>query len=144
MIGKGLYVGDCELGMISIWVVHEKLDTYICACGHKYGMSDNGSWWLVNQWHGFGMRRNTLLMVGNNELVLIRHVRNEDWLQMLDEISCVMYVKILGCLLCWSMLVHNSLGSLDETFRVVLQWSRRNSMTPVSGCPWWCPVYMVW
>jgi len=48
MIGRGLYVGDCELGMISIWVVHEKLDTYICACGHKFGMSNNGPWWLVN------------------------------------------------------------------------------------------------
>jgi len=28
--------------------------------------------------------------------------------------------------------------------RVVLQWSIRNSMAPVSGCPWWCPIYMVW
>ncbi|QCE09605.1 hypothetical protein DEO72_LG10g826 [Vigna unguiculata] len=36
--------------------------------------------------------------------------------------------------------VHNSLGSLGETFRVALQWSGRNSMAPVSGCPWWCPI----
>ncbi|QCD86519.1 hypothetical protein DEO72_LG3g1042 [Vigna unguiculata] len=28
--------------------------------------------------------------------------------------------------------------------RVVLQWSGRNSMAPVSGCPWWCPIYIVW
>ncbi|QCD77643.1 hypothetical protein DEO72_LG1g1269 [Vigna unguiculata] len=41
-------------------------------------------------------------------------------------------------------MMRNSLGSLGETFRVALQWSRRNSMTPVSGCPWWCPIYMVW
>ncbi|QCD78058.1 cytoplasmic FMR1 interacting protein [Vigna unguiculata] len=27
-----------------------------------------------------------------------------------------------------------------ETFRVALQWSGRNSMAPVSGCPWWCPI----
>ncbi|QCE15104.1 hypothetical protein DEO72_LG11g2112 [Vigna unguiculata] len=27
-----------------------------------------------------------------------------------------------------------------ETFRVALQWSGRNSMIPVSGCPWWCPI----
>ncbi|QCE03762.1 hypothetical protein DEO72_LG8g1788 [Vigna unguiculata] len=29
-----------------------------------------------------------------------------------------------------------------ETFRVALQWSGRNSMAPVSGCPWWCPICM--
>jgi len=30
MFGKGLlYVGGWEFGMISIWVVHEKLDAYI-------------------------------------------------------------------------------------------------------------------
>ncbi|QCD93195.1 hypothetical protein DEO72_LG5g1267 [Vigna unguiculata] len=34
----------------------------------------------------------------------------------------------------------NSLESLGETFGVALQWSRRNSMAPVSGCPWWCPI----
>ncbi|QCD95130.1 hypothetical protein DEO72_LG5g3223 [Vigna unguiculata] len=36
--------------------------------------------------------------------------------------------------------VHKSLGSLGETFRVALQWSGRNSMAPVSGCSWWCPI----
>ncbi|QCD85755.1 hypothetical protein DEO72_LG3g275 [Vigna unguiculata] len=36
--------------------------------------------------------------------------------------------------------VHNSLGSLGETFRVALQWSGRNFMVPVSGCSWWCPI----
>ncbi|QCE03698.1 hypothetical protein DEO72_LG8g1723 [Vigna unguiculata] len=35
--------------------------------------------------------------------------------------------------------VHNSLGSLGEPFRVALQWSGRNSMAPVSGCPWYPP-----
>jgi len=40
----------------------------------------------------------------------------------------------------WS--VRNSLGSLGEILRVVLQWSWRNSMAPVSGCPWWCPIYI--
>ncbi|QCE03094.1 Protein trichome birefringence-like 25/26 [Vigna unguiculata] len=39
--------------------------------------------------------------------------------------------------------LRNSLESLGETFRIVLQWSGRNSMTPVSGCPRWCPIYMV-
>jgi len=76
-------MGDCELGMIFIWVVHEKLDTYVCACGHELGMSYNGSWWLVDKRCGFGMRRNILLMVGNSELVLIQCLRNEDWLWIL-------------------------------------------------------------
>ena len=40
----------------------------------------------------------------------------------------------------WSVSVHNSLGSLGETFRVALQWSGRNSMAPSSGCSWWCPI----
>ncbi|QCD78804.1 hypothetical protein DEO72_LG1g2440 [Vigna unguiculata] len=34
----------------------------------------------------------------------------------------------------------NSLESLGETFGATLQWSGRNSMAPVSGCPWWCPI----
>ncbi|QCE10102.1 hypothetical protein DEO72_LG10g1328 [Vigna unguiculata] len=43
-----------------------------------------------------------------------------------------------------SRLVRNFLESLGGTFRVALQWSGRNPMAPVSGCPWWCPIYMVW
>ncbi|QCD86906.1 hypothetical protein DEO72_LG3g1435 [Vigna unguiculata] len=31
-------------------------------------------------------------------------------------------------------------GSLGEISRAALQWSGRNSMAPVSGCPWWCPI----
>ncbi|QCD86238.1 hypothetical protein DEO72_LG3g759 [Vigna unguiculata] len=27
-----------------------------------------------------------------------------------------------------------------ETSGVALQWSRRNSMAPVRGCSWWCPI----
>jgi len=145
MIGRGLYVGDCELGMIFIWVVHEKLDTYICACSHKIGMSNNGSWWLVNQWYGFGMRRNTLLMVGNNELVMIQHMRIEVLVVgvgMKFHGWCMW--KLLVVYICWTVSVRNSLESLGETFRVVLQWSGRNSLAPISGCPWWCPIYMVW
>jgi len=38
------------------------------------------------------------------------------------------------------VLVCKSLGSLGEIPRVALQWSGRNSMAPVSGCPWWCPI----
>jgi len=26
---------------------------------------------------------------------------------------------------------------------VVLQWSGRNSMTPVSGSSWWCPIFII-
>jgi len=38
---------------------------------------------LVIQWHGIGMRGSTLLMVGNNELILNQHMINEGWLRML-------------------------------------------------------------
>ncbi|QCD96505.1 hypothetical protein DEO72_LG6g1209 [Vigna unguiculata] len=27
-----------------------------------------------------------------------------------------------------------------DSAMVALQWSGRNSMAPVSGCPWWCPI----
>ena len=40
----------------------------------------------------------------------------------------------------WFVSVRNSLGSLGEILKVVLQWSGRNSMAPVSRCPWWCPI----
>jgi len=48
--------------------------------------------------------------------------------------------KSLVVYVCWSVSVHNTLRSLGETFRVALQWSGRNSMAPISGCPWWCPI----
>ncbi|QCD86148.1 hypothetical protein DEO72_LG3g669 [Vigna unguiculata] len=41
-------------------------------------------------------------------------------------------------------LMHNSLGSLGEILRVVLQWSGRNFMAPDSGCSWWSPIYITW
>ncbi|QCD89507.1 hypothetical protein DEO72_LG4g453 [Vigna unguiculata] len=31
-------------------------------------------------------------------------------------------------------------GERGETSEVALQWSGRNSMAHVSGCPWWCPI----
>jgi len=43
---------------------------------------------------------------------------------------CVYFLVIY---ICWSVSVRNSLESLGETFRAALQWSRRNSMAPVSG-----------
>ena len=48
--------------------------------------------------------------------------------------------KSLVVYVCWSVSVHDTLGSLGETFKVALQWSGRNSMAPVSGCSWWCPI----
>jgi len=32
MIGRGLYVGNCEFDMISIWIIHERLEIYIYMC----------------------------------------------------------------------------------------------------------------
>jgi len=40
----------------------------------------------------------------------------------------------------WSVSVRNSLEIPRWDFRVALQWLRRNSMAPVNGCPWWCPI----
>ena len=86
-------------------------------CGHKFGMSNDEHWWLVIQWHGIGMGGCTLLMVGNNELVLIQHVINEGWLRMLVWSSYAWYMYLLlGCLYMfgkWS--VRNHLESLGET-----------------------------
>jgi len=112
-VGRSLFVGNCELGMISIWVVHEKLDTYICVYSYKFGMSNNKSWWLVNQWHGYVMRRNTLLMVGNNELVMIQRMRIEELVMgvgMKFHVWCMW--KFLAVYISRSMLVRNSLESL--------------------------------
>jgi len=68
-----------------------------------------------------GMRRNTLLMVGNNELVMIQHMRNRDLFMGFGLKSYVQHMcKFLAVYVCWSVSVHNSLGSLGETFRVAL------------------------
>ena len=47
------------------------------------------------------------------------------------------YCWVMNVVLCQRV---NSLESLGETFGVALQWSRRNSMAPVSGCLWWYPI----
>jgi len=47
-----------------------------------------------------------------------------------------MMIIPLLLIMIWSVLVRNSLESLGETFRVVLQWSGRNSMVHISGCPY--------
>jgi len=49
-------------------------------------------------------------------------------------------VLLLWVYVFWSVSVRNSFESLGETFKVALQWSGRNSMAPVSGSPWWCPI----
>ena len=61
-----------------------------------------------------------------------------------QEMVCDVYVYVIN-LYCvvwydWSVSVRNSLEISRWDFRVALQWSGRNSMAPVSGCPWWCPI----
>ena len=103
-----------EFGISFIWIILERLN--ICICGDESWHEQQWTWWLIIQWHGFGMRRNTLLMVGNNELVLIQHMINEGWLQMLVGDSYAWYVyPLLGCLYMFSM------------------WSVRNSLKPLGG-----------
>ncbi|QCD94023.1 hypothetical protein DEO72_LG5g2101 [Vigna unguiculata] len=41
------------------------------------------------------------------------------------------FTSLLFCV--WCAIVHNSLESLGETFRVALQWSGHNSMAPLGG-----------
>jgi len=80
-------------------------------------------------------------MIGNDEWVMIQHMRNEDLVMNFGLKSFVQRMcKFLVVYVCWSVSVLNSLRSLGETFRVALQWSGHNSMAPVSGCPWWCPI----
>ena len=80
-------------------------------------------------------------MIGNNELVMIQHMRNEDLVMDFGLKSFVQRMcKFLVVCVCCYVSVLNSLESLSETFRVALQWSGHNSMAPVSGCPWWCPI----
>jgi len=83
----------------------------------------------------------------NNELVWFGWERGELWetcmwcicIYVCMHAKCVWLIKND-----WSVSVRNFLESLGGTFRVALQWSGRNPMAPVSGCPWWCPIYMVW
>jgi len=57
-----------------------------------------------------------------------------------DEHIHAWWMFLWLCDYIWFVSVRNSLESLGETFRVALQWSGRNSMAHVSGCPWWCPI----
>jgi len=116
---------DYMWGIVSLtWFLYELYMRgwryiYICVCSHEFGMSNNGPWWLVIQWHGIGMRGSNLLVVGNNELVLIQPVINEGWLRMLVWGSYAWYLYLLlDWLYMFSMWsVHNSLKSLGGTLR---------------------------
>jgi len=107
--------------MCELWVWHKIYMSYTWEAEYMYMWSrswheQQWTWWLVIQWHGFGMRRNTLLMVGNNELVLIQLMINEGWLRMLVWDSYAWYVyPLLGCLYMFDT------------------WSVRNSLKPLGG-----------
>ena len=50
-------------------------------------------------------------MIGNNELVMIQHMRNEGLVMDFGLKSYVQRMcKFLAVYVCWSMLVRNSLG----------------------------------
>jgi len=60
-----------------------------------------------------------------------------DWYGNVNVVLIFSYCLIMTVSPCQRV---NSLRSLGETSGVALQWSGRNSMAPVSGCPWWCPI----
>ena len=115
---------------------------------HEWWMMDIVGTWHV-KWmsglelkrHGIDMRWGPILMGGNDQWYGFNM-----WYEWGFIFRCcygiVIMISILWLLIydCWSVLVCNSLESLGETSGVALQWSRRNSMAPISGCPWWCPI----
>jgi len=83
----------------------------------------------------------------------LRFVNERDWHGIqrrmeLPRLAWDIYSCVLNNYLSWWWYglwsVRNSLESLGGVFRVVLQWSGRNSMAPVSGCLWWCPICITW
>jgi len=74
------------------------------------------------KWVGPGTRKALTLKVGTINV----YVHGEYCL------GCVIMFCMCQCIIPWR--------SLGEAFRVALQWSGRNSMAPVSGCSWWCPI----
>jgi len=50
---RGMIPGCMKVGMISTWLVYDELVTYMCGWGHRLGMSNNESWWLVKLWYGW-------------------------------------------------------------------------------------------
>jgi len=67
---------------------------------------------------------------------------NEDELQRLVWVLNA-WIILFGCFDMFGMRsVRNSLKIPRWDFRVVLQWSGRNSMALVSGCTWWYPIYI--
>jgi len=130
--------------------IYKVSDEWICMSDVIHGlwiMNLDKSWhaismkWLVSKWHGIGMKYNSIFMdwegwVGmdstwkmNVDLVIkvgMRVICMINWLSMIGLCQCVIPWASR-----WDLMV-------------VLQWSRRNSMTPISGSSRWCSIYIIW
>jgi len=171
---KYLNVGTHLFGMNTIlWYmyvlvcIYKVWDEWICMSDVIHGlwmMNLDKSWhaismkWLViyvvmnsvwtimlHWWHGIGMRWSSISPNWEEwDGMKSTWNMNEDGLQrMAWGVKCMINIICLfGMWLVCCQYVNPRVSRWD--FLVVLQWSGRNSMTPVSGCPWWCPIYITW
>jgi len=136
-----------ELSMQELWsLVWNWWVRYDLGCDLIELVGNKVAWhWCEMEFHIHGLR-----IMGCYGF--IRTMTEVDYEALVCDICIYIYIYICMCMLNpswlieydWSVSVRNSLKSLGEIFRVVLQWSGRNSMAPVSGCPWWIPIYITW
>jgi len=100
---------------------------------------------MLHWWHGIGMRWSSISPNWEEwDNMKSTWNMNEDGLQrMVWGVKCMInIICLLGMWLVCSQYVNPRVSRWD--FLVVLQWSGHNSMAPVSGSPWWCPIYIIW
>ena len=100
---------------------------------------------MLHWWHGIGMRWSSISPNWEEwDGMESTWNMNEDGLQrMAWGVKCMINIICLfGMWLVCCQYVNPWVSRWD--FLVVPQWSRRNSMDPISGCPWWCLIYITW
>ena len=138
-----------------IWIVILKAwEEWLCMNGMVYGLYMIGVVWswhvilygIVGYQRGIVSVRNTLLYSwsGKDELEWIQY---GIWMRIDYKGWHEIYMHEKYYLFDWIWLVCGqyviSWASRWDPM-VVLQWSERNSMTPVSGSSWWFPIYIIW
>jgi len=78
------------------------------------------------RWHGFNMEYEWKVVTNVD-------IRFECMIIIIWLFECIWYVS-----------VRNSSKSLGEVSRSCFSGRDVISMAPVSGCPWWCPIYVTW
>jgi len=131
------------------WIVNENLDKSWHAISLKWlviYVVMNSVWTIMlHWWHGIGIRWSSIPPNWEEwDGMKSTWNMNEDGLQrMAWGVKCMINIICLfGMWLVCCQYVNPWVSRWD--FLDVLQWSGRNSMAPVSGCPWWCPIYITW